>query len=223
MDRRVQIVAIIVIVVIAGTSSFWISEGYNSWMSVIVWGALFGVFVTFLPFRRKSQRRPANMYLAFIVASAFEMFGIPLSVYFVAWFFGVTLPEGFLWGHTLRPYIGNWGMYVGFTLNVIGGLFIYLGWRAVYQRYWSKEEAEGALVTDGIYAYSRHPQYLGFILMTLGLIVHWATIPLLVMWPILVYQYYRLSKIEEQEMEARFGDAYRAYRERVPRFIGFPK
>lgn len=192
---------------------------YGSWGSVLGWFFIFGLFIAFLPFHRKSQTKPTSMYLAFIVASALEMFGIPLSMYFVAWAFGISVPEGLLWGHTLQGYIGYWGMYIGFTLNIIGGAFIILGWKVVYNRYWSKEDGGGRLVTDGVYAYSRHPQYLGFILMTMGLLVHWATIPLLVMWPILIFQYYRLAKREETEMEAEFGDEYIAYRERVPMFI----
>jgi protein-S-isoprenylcysteine O-methyltransferase Ste14 len=58
--------------------------------------------------------------------------------------------------------------------------------------------------------------------MTLGLLVHWATLPLLVMWPILVVQYVRLAKREEAEMEEQFGEDYREYRERTPMFLPSP-
>lgn len=163
------------------------------------------------------------MYLAFVVASAFEMFGIPLSMYFIAWVFGVSLPRGLLWGHTLQQHIGYWGMYIGSFLNLVGGLLIIIGWRTIYRMYWSKEEGSGDLVTDGVYAYIRHPQYTGFILMTLGLLIHWATLPLLIMWPLLVIQYYRLARKEEEELEDEFGDEYKEYKERVPMFIPFIK
>ncbi len=177
------------------------------------------MFIIFLPYNRKTGRKPTNMYLAFIVASALEMFGIPLSMYFVAWALGIQLPAGLLWGHTLQQSIGYWGMYIGFGLNIVGGALIFFGWKAVYKRYWKSETGEGKLVTDGIYASIRHPQYTGFMLMTLGLLVHWATIPLLVMWPLLVVQYYRLAKREEAEMIEEFGDEYREYMERTPRFF----
>ena len=196
---------------------------YGSWDSVVVWVLLFGFFITFIPFQKKAQRRPASIYLAFIVASAFEMFGIPLSLYLVAWAFGVSLPEGLLWGHTLQQYIGYWGMYLGSAIGFAGAFLVYHGWKAVYRSYWGEEEGERKLVINGVYAYMRHPQYTGFLLITLGLLVHWATIPLLIMWPILAIQYYRLAKREETEMEARFGDEYRAYRERVPMFIPYPR
>ena len=137
------------------------------------------------------------------------MFGIPLSMYFVAWALDVSLPVGIFWGHTLAQYIGYWAMYIGYSLNLVGGILIILGWRRIYSQYWSLDEGEGNLVTKGIYAYSRHPQYLGFILMTLGLLVHWTTIPLLIMWPLLIFQYYRLARREERDMEREFGEEYR--------------
>jgi protein-S-isoprenylcysteine O-methyltransferase Ste14 len=188
-------------------------------MGVVSWFILFGGFIVFLPFNRKSRIKPSGTYLAFIVASAFEMFGIPLSLYLITWATGISVPRGILWGHTLVNVIGYWGMFIGSTLNVVGGFLIYRGWKVIHKVYWSKEDEKGRLVTEGVYSYVRHPQYTGFILMTLGLLVHWATIPLLVMWPLLVIQYYRLAKKEEAEMLSQFGEEYRKYMEKVPMFL----
>ena len=195
------------------------SRQYGDWTKVTSWILVFAVFIFFIPFNRKSQVKPTSVYVAFIVASALEMFGIPLSLYFLAWALGLRIPRGLLWGHTLEGIIGYWGMYIGSALNLAGAILIFLGWREIHRRYWAAEEGRGELVTDGIYSFSRHPQYAGFILMTLGLLVHWATLPLLIMWPILVVQYVRLAKREEAEMEEEFGEAFSEYRERVPMFI----
>src|SRR3989304_6346273 len=130
-----------------------------------MWIILFGVFIAFIPFYRKSQRKPTSVYLAFVVALAFEMFGLPLSMYVVTWAVGVSLPPGILWQHTLEQYIGYWGMYIGTALNLIGATFVILGWRSIHKMYWSRAEGQGKLVTDGIYAYARHPQYTGFMLI----------------------------------------------------------
>jgi protein-S-isoprenylcysteine O-methyltransferase Ste14 len=196
-----------------------ILQHFGRWDSVIVWAVLFGFFIAFIPLQRKSQRRPASVYIAFVIALAFEMFGIPLSMYIVSWAFGFTLPAGILWGHTLQQYIGNWGMYMGFALNLIGAYLVIQGWREVHEQYWIKDEGTGTLITDGVYTHIRHPQYVGFLLITLGLLVHWVTLPLLVMWPILIVQYYRLARKEERELEKEFGDKYKEYRKRVPMFI----
>ena len=194
---------------------------YGDWIMVAIWVVLFGVFIAFIPFYRKTQRRPTSVYLAFVAALAFEMFGIPLSMFIVTWGIGVNLPQGILWQHTLQQYIGYWGMYIGYALNLIGALFVIQGWSQIHRHYWSKEEGKGELVTGGIYEYIRHPQYTGFLLITLGLLVHWATIPLLIMWPILVALYYRLAKKEEREMEKEFGDKYTEYKRRTHLFIPF--
>jgi protein-S-isoprenylcysteine O-methyltransferase Ste14 len=140
-------------------------------------------------------------------------------MYALTWALGFTLPEGVLIGHTLYPWIGHWGMYIGMVLMLIGVVLIIAGWRIIHRRYWSKEAGEGELVTQGIYAWIRHPQYTGFMLITLGMIADWATLPLLIMWPLLLAIYYRLARREEADMEAEFGDAYRAYKARTGMFL----
>ena len=194
---------------------------YSDWIMVGTWAALFELFIAFIPFYKKSQRKPTSVYIAFIVALAFEMFGLPLSMYIVTWAVGVSLPAGLLWQHTLEQYIGYWGMYIGYALNLVGAVLVIVGWQSVHRNYWSKEEGLGKLVTNGIYTYVRHPQYAGFMLITLGLLVHWATIPLLIMWPILMVMYYRLAKREEREMEKEFGNQYLDYKKKTSMFFPF--
>ncbi len=77
-----------------------------------------------------------------------------------------------------------------------------------------------ALVVDGIYGRTRNPLYLGTTLIYLGLGVAagslWAIgllVPLL--WVINV----GVVKREERYLERKFGDAYRAYKARVRRWI----
>lgn len=192
---------------------------YGNWWAVLVWILLFSVFMAFIPFYRKSQRRPASAYAAFIIAVALEMFGIPLSMYIITWAFGLTLPEGVLWGHTLINQIGYWGLYIGETFYIIGGFLVIFGWKDIHKHYWSKEEGKGKLVTHGVYAYIRHPQYTGFLLITLGMLVEWATIPLLIMWPVLLVMYYRLARKEENDMEKEFGQEYIEYKRKTSMFL----
>lgn len=53
------------------------------------------------------------------------------------------------------------------------------------------------------------------------MILEWATLPMLVMWPFVALMYYRLAKKEEQDMISEFGDEYRIYMKRTKRFIPF--
>ena len=104
---------------------------------------------------------------------------------------------------------------VGFALNLIGTYLVIQGWKEIHEHYWSKDEGKGSLIMESVYTYIRHPQYTGFLLITLGLLIHWATIPLLFMWPILLVLYYRLALKEERELEKEFGDKYIQYRKRA--------
>lgn len=192
---------------------------FGQWGSLIIWVVLYAVMLAFVPFYKKSQRKPSSVYLAFVLALALEMFGIPLSMYALTWALGTQVPDGVLFGHTLNGIIGQWGLYIGTILMIIGVALVIVGWYVIHKHYWSKEEGKGALVTGGIYAYIRHPQYTGFLLMTLGMIADWATLPLLIMWPLLLWIYYRLARREEKDMEAEFGDAYRSYKARTGMFL----
>jgi methanethiol S-methyltransferase len=195
------------------------SSHFGQWGYVVVWIALYAIMLVFVPFYKKSQRKPTSVYLAFVVALAFEMFGIPLSMYALTWVFGITLPDGVLYGHTLNQWIGPWGMYIGTLLMLIGVALVIGGWYVIHKHYWSKDAGEGELVTNGIYAHIRHPQYTGFLLITLGMMFDWLALPLLIMWPLLLYIYYQLARREERDMETEFGDAYRIYKAHTGMFL----
>lgn len=192
---------------------------FGQWGLVIIWSLLGAVFLIFTPFYKQSERKPAGVYLAFMVAMAFEMFGIPMSMYILAWIFGKNIPEGIFWGHTLFAWIGHTGMYIGTVLILIGIALVILGWSVVYKRYWRKEQGQGELVTEGVYRYIRHPQYTGFMLITLGMLLDWATLPMLIMWPIMAVLYYRLAKKEEGYMLEQFGKQYEEYRHTTGMFL----
>jgi protein-S-isoprenylcysteine O-methyltransferase Ste14 len=101
-------------------------------------------------------------------------------------------------------------MAYGLVLMVVGGLLILLGWLTLY-----KNIKKTGLVTQGIYSCSRHPQYLGFILIVLGWFFGWPTILTLAFTPILVYKYLKVCLEEEKEMEKGFPE-YKKYRARTP-------
>lgn len=177
------------------------------WDLVAVSIVLFAAFLLLIPFRKKVGWRAHGAYTGFIIALFAEMFGFPLTIYFISSYFGrISFQNEFL------DYMNSTGMPIGLIITGFGLLLIVAGWRPIYR---AKEE----LVTKGIYRYVRHPQYLGLILVTFGWLIHWPTVPTAIMWPILVAMYYRLAKKEEKEMEERFGDRYLIYKEEVPMFI----
>lgn len=79
-----------------------------------------------------------------------------------------------------------------------------------------------SLATDGIYAYARNPVYLGLGLLMAGIGIALAsdwTLVLLV--PAAFILHFGVVRREEIYLERKFGDAYREYRGRVPRY-GWP-
>jgi protein-S-isoprenylcysteine O-methyltransferase Ste14 len=147
------------------------------------------------------------------------MFGVPFSMYAMGAVFGSQLPEGVLWGHTLQQYMGAAGTWLGLLVSLAGATMVIMGWKQIHKNYWSKEEGKGKLVTEGIYAYIRHPQYTGFFLITLGMMMEWATLPLIGLYALLLVLYYRLAKREEADMVKEFGSEYEEYRHRTKMFI----
>lgn len=76
------------------------------------------------------------------------------------------------------------------------------------------------LLVTGPYALSRNPMYLGHLLFLAGLV---GATRSPVAAGLLVAQYLRLReriRVDEARLERIFGDSYRAYRARVPRWLG---
>ncbi len=199
------------------------SYDYGIWWMVIFNVALFGVFVFgFLRPKKKYEWQTLGVFAAFIVALFTEMYGFPLTIYVLLSLFGENIgiidPFQHVNGHLLGTVLGapEWLKLIicqigGFVM-LIGLIMMGKGWRKIH-------EANGELVTDGIYTYMRNPQYSGLFLITIGMLIQWPTLITLIMWPILMYAYYRLAMREERAVEAQFGEAYRKYKMNVPAFI----
>lgn len=196
---------------------------YGLWGSVIFNIVVFGIF-TFSAFKPATKRdwRTLGAFTAFMVALFSEMFGFPLTIYFLTSMLGskypVLDPFTHLNGHLWVALAG--GSTVVYSIlhplsNVFiasGLIVIAIGWKGIHS-------GNGELVTHGIYRYVRHPQYSGFTLMILGFLIQWPTIITMIMAPILLVMYTRLAKKEEKKMEELFGEEYVYYRKQVPAFI----
>ena len=77
-----------------------------------------------------------------------------------------------------------------------------------------------ALVTTAVYSHTRHPMYLGFVLILLGIAVLLGSA-----WPFLVVAVFPALmellyiRVEERMLRERFGEAWAAYRARVRRWL----
>jgi protein-S-isoprenylcysteine O-methyltransferase Ste14 len=204
------------------------APAYGLWSLVVINSLVFIIFAfSFTKPRTRRDWRSFSAFSAFIVALFVEMYGFPLTIYLISgWLVSRYPGVDFLShdaGHLWNTLIG-WKMNPHFDpLHVLSNVFIFGGfillsaaWKTLYEA-----QRDHKLATTGPYAYVRHPQYGGFILIMLGFLFQWPTIPTLVMFPILVYMYVRLARKEEQEVLREFGDAYRHYMNSTPAF--FPR
>lgn len=75
------------------------------------------------------------------------------------------------------------------------------------------------VVTRGPYAHNRHPMYVGWTLVYLGVALMVGSRWLLILLPPLLAYTHRTVLREERSLETRFGHGYRPYRERVRRYV----
>jgi protein-S-isoprenylcysteine O-methyltransferase Ste14 len=179
--------------------------------------AFFTGFLLLTTYRRRVNWRGRNIYAAFIVALFAEMYGFPLTAYFMANYVGAVDVDYRPSYHLRVEFMDLWFtlptmMIVGGAVTVVGLILVTAGWYQVYK-------GEGKLVTSGLYRFSRHPQYVGFLLVTFGWIIHWPTLLTLLMWPVLAYTYYRLARDEEEWMRGQDPAAFDRYRSETPMFI----
>ena len=199
---------------------------YGLWSLVLINSAVF-IFFAFTFFKPRSKRdwRSFGAFSAFLVALFTEMYGFPVTIYLLSGWLQSRYPSvdwfshdaghllEMLFGWKANPHLGPFHLL---SFALIGGGFIVIsvGWKALYEA-----QRRHALATSGIYAYVRHPQYAGFILVMLGFLLQWPTLLTLAMFPALVFMYVRLAGNEEREALAEFGDEYRRYMREVPAFL----
>jgi protein-S-isoprenylcysteine O-methyltransferase Ste14 len=202
------------------------TSAYGLWSLVIVNSFIFILFAySFFKPQTGRDWRSFGAFSAFLGALFTEMYGFPLSIYFLSGWLQSRFPAvdwfshdaghllEMMFGWKANPHFGPFHV-LSFVLIGAGFWVIAAAWRVLFDA-----QQRHGLATTGPYSYVRHPQYVGFILVMLGFLLQWPTLLTLAMFPVLVIMYAKLARSEEHEALATFGDAYTLYMAKVPAFL----
>jgi steroid 5-alpha reductase family enzyme len=123
----------------------------------------------------------------------------------------------FIYSIFLPLKLGTVWLYVGLPITLIGfiaGVIVISNWAA---------SPLGEPVTNGLYRYSRHPMYVTAFVFFLGVSIATASWVFLLFTILLIAASFYFAPLEEQSCLEKYGDAYREYMDRTPKYIGIPK
>ncbi len=156
---------------------------YGLWVLVFINSAVFIIFAfSFFKPQTKRDWRSFGAFSAFVLALFTEMYGFPLTIFFLSGWLQSTWPEidwfahdsghlpEMMFGWQSNPHFGPFHLL---SFVFIGGGFWLIS--VAWHHLWNAQR-QGLLATTGPYARIRHPQYVGFVLIMLGFLVQWPTL-----------------------------------------------
>jgi protein-S-isoprenylcysteine O-methyltransferase Ste14 len=129
------------------------------------------------------------------------------------------------WLIPIGPWLGSANgraLAVGGSLALIGFALSALSVREFRRAGTSVVPGDSStmLIEAGPYQYTRNPIYMGIVIFYFGLsIVLTSAWMLLLLIPVLIVLQRGVVEREEAYLQAKFGDAYRKYQARVPRWL----
>jgi protein-S-isoprenylcysteine O-methyltransferase Ste14 len=171
------------------------------------------------------------------ILTAYQVLAIPL-LFYIAGKRGSTHDEELNLPTTKRAISGFTKMFVFLLLIYsiflplkLGTMWLYIGLpiaslglvtRALALVNWATTPHDEP-VTRGLYRYSRHPMYFTDFLFLLGLGIATASWVILLFSILWIATGFILANPEELDCIEKYGNAYREYMGRTPRWIGLPK
>ncbi len=108
------------------------------------------------------------------------------------------------------PFVVRLGL--GLVVATLGTYFVRQSHKLVL------EADESKLVDWNVYSITRHPMYLGILLIKLGLILATSSMLSFGFWIVIFFIYNRFAAFEENSLIDNLGEEYREYQRRVRRW-----
>lgn len=110
---------------------------------------------------------------------------------------------------------GTWAFAWGLPVFLLG-LTIY----ALAAASFARQQGSG-VIRQGIYRISRNPMYVAYLLWLVGIGLLTGSVPYLIVTAVFQWSTHWLIRSEERWCLARYGEEYRDYMRRVPRYVLF--
>jgi protein-S-isoprenylcysteine O-methyltransferase Ste14 len=123
----------------------------------------------------------------------------------------------FIYSIFLPLKLGTIWFYIGLPICLVGLILLTISFFNFATALLSEP------LTKGLYRYSRHPVYLAQTLMFVGVGIASASWVLLLLAVLRTIASFMLMAPEERFCLDKYGESYRAYLDRTPRWIGIPK
>ena len=113
--------------------------------------------------------------------------------------------------------LGTLWFFIGFPIFFLGVMILTIATAAFAVAPSEKPSTQGA------YAFSRHPLYLSSFLIYIGTGIATASWLFLLLGLANIFWVRTEARVEERYCLERYGDTYRKYMKRTPRWLGLPK
>jgi len=131
----------------------------------------------------------------------------------------IIMPFTIIYSFFLPLKLGTVWFYVGLPISILGIIMPVISGVSLY----SATAPLDKPVTTGVYRFSRNPEYFSMFLQYLGIgisCLSWIFILCAVVW--ITSFHIQVVQSEEPSLIKKYGDAYKEYMDRTPRWIGIP-
>ena len=108
----------------------------------------------------------------------------------------------------------------GFIMELGGYIFLLAGLATrIWCTFYIGNRKSKEIIAEGPYSISRNPLYIGSFLLAIGVGLCFENLLILLLVPAIIIPTHIITvRLEETHLEAEFGEQYRMYKQKVPRF-----